>query len=65
MPSDGCALEMALRAVGSMHKSMLSQSSVHAAGSLAGGGRAPTRSACQSSEEGAQTLSTSVLTALS
>eukprot|EP00965_Chrysotila_dentata_P153013 5056880-Pleurochrysis_carterae.AAC.1 len=33
MPSDGCALEMALRTVGSMHMSMLSQSSVHVAAS--------------------------------
>eukprot|EP00965_Chrysotila_dentata_P109835 3629356-Pleurochrysis_carterae.AAC.1 len=50
MPSDGCALEMALSTVGSIHMSMLSQSSVHAACALAGGGMTPKRSAWQSSD---------------
>eukprot|EP00965_Chrysotila_dentata_P118639 3922348-Pleurochrysis_carterae.AAC.2 len=53
IPSDGCALEMALRTVGLMHMSMSSQSSVHASAcALEGGGMTPKRSACQSSDAG-------------
>eukprot|EP00965_Chrysotila_dentata_P024379 807335-Pleurochrysis_carterae.AAC.2 len=52
MPSDGCAHAMALRKVGSVHMSIPSQSSVHAACALAGGGMTPKRSACQSSNAG-------------
>eukprot|EP00965_Chrysotila_dentata_P121648 4021387-Pleurochrysis_carterae.AAC.1 len=54
---------MALRTAGSMHMSMSSQSSVHAACGLEEGGMTPKRSACQSSDEGVEVLSTSVVTA--
>eukprot|EP00965_Chrysotila_dentata_P137459 4546802-Pleurochrysis_carterae.AAC.2 len=64
MPSDGCALEMALRtAVGSMHMSMSSQSSVHGACALEEGRMTPKSSACQSSDAGVEVLSRLVVTA--
>eukprot|EP00965_Chrysotila_dentata_P076578 2528493-Pleurochrysis_carterae.AAC.1 len=44
MPSDGCALEMTLLKVGSIHMSMPSQSSVYAACALEGGEMMPKRS---------------------
>eukprot|EP00965_Chrysotila_dentata_P005359 176532-Pleurochrysis_carterae.AAC.1 len=61
-PSDGCALEMALRTVGPMHMSMSSQLSFHAACALAGGGMTPKWCACQSSDARVGLLSTSVAT---
>eukprot|EP00965_Chrysotila_dentata_P186330 6152463-Pleurochrysis_carterae.AAC.1 len=63
MPSKGCAGEMALSTVGSVHMSISSQQSpVHAACARAGGGMTPKRSACQLSDAGVEMLSTSVVT---
>eukprot|EP00965_Chrysotila_dentata_P096452 3187221-Pleurochrysis_carterae.AAC.1 len=64
MPTDGCAHAMALRTVGSIHMSISSLSSVHAACTLTGGGMTPKRSACQSSNAGFEMLLTSVVIAL-
>eukprot|EP00965_Chrysotila_dentata_P081343 2686268-Pleurochrysis_carterae.AAC.1 len=64
MPSEGCAGAVALSTVGSVHMSISSQQlSVYAACALAGGGKTPKRSACQSSNAGAEVLLTSVVTA--
>eukprot|EP00965_Chrysotila_dentata_P054000 1791680-Pleurochrysis_carterae.AAC.1 len=63
MPSDGCAHAMALRPEASVHMSISSQSSVHAACALTGGRVTSKRYACQSPNAGVDVLLASVVTA--